>query len=819
MDWRTLAKQPVGGREWKETIKRFSGDPALSAQYLPIARTLLGGLIQQLRLGGIEQGHRVVNLPDGSKIRVLHNSGINVVEITTFPTFVEEFGGSTSGGFIFYPRTDTVPYGIYTPTGPSITYPLVSDSFRPFSNLAYKYDEATTKYELTARAPSRTQSGNQFFFDVTGTCYSWWNKAKGDGPITVYDGKAYLVNNDDILYVPMMSAGTLVMFRYPFGTTRLYPIIYTGGNPWWYPDVDYYEHIAGFWCGEVTFSDDTTQTRYVIAIASSKRQRVRFIVGINPVPTTGTYVAMTLIPTEPEFVEWKEGECQFERMQWPVRFSVHGQSAATRFYDADDVDDYKASRFTALLLAEIGIEHTLESCVLTKTKETRYDCGMVKNSYKLDYNSNTTLYVRGHGVSTGLGDGTTTFESVYGKEYTEENPELPIGLTYEGNDLKLAFMQIYQPLKTGYTYYCTANYSTNIQQDVYGGTPFQDIFSASANYTSTGGAKLSQASGVLGIKLDDKVVYTVPESSFAEQELISNKTQNHNIFSSNTHSGFESSNDTIRTIRNDSKTKYNSAYYFVVTFFDIKRKILLSSKTESGYVREGFYDYTSHSYDNTNDVRTTGSSVETEAYRKDVYNGSAMFMFEYKDVDQFSQSFTTDKLSFEYPYTYTYSLEVVNYTPATPEITETGVFSYVDSPPMTIGASIERALLSYIVPLYVTTPSTAASFSDETEFEPVQISNYIEALFRPMLPMALAVAIDDRVSDRNVWAYSFYIDDVIPILNLYTGLWEDLPITFIQTNSTFGPLTQHIFLLDADENITDQPVKDSTLAVYPIGLY
>lgn len=819
MDWRTLAKQLVGGREWKETIKRFSGDPALSAQYLPIARTVLGGLVQQLRLGGIEQGHRIVNLPDGSKIRVLHNSGINVIEIITYPTFVEEFGGKTSGGFIFYPRTDTVPYGIYTPTGPSITYPLVSDSFRPFSNLAYKYDEVTTKYALTARAPSRTQSGNQFFFDAAGTCYSWWHSAKGDGPITVYDGKAYLVNNDDILYVPMMSAGTIIMFRYPFGATRLYPIIYTGGNPWWYPDVNYYEHIAGYWCGEVTFSDDTTQTRYVVAVASSKRQRVRFIVGINPVPIIDTYVGMTLIPTEPEFIEWKEDECQFERIQWPVRFSVDGQSAATLFYDADDVGAFKATRFTALLLAEIGIEHTLESCVLTKTKETRYDCGMVKNSYKLDYNSNTTLYVRGHGAYTGLGDGTTTFESIYGKEYTKEHPELPIGLTYEGNDLKLAFMQIHQPLKTGSNYYGTANYSTSVQQDVYGGTPFQDIFSASANYTSMGGAKVSQASGVLEIKLDNEVVYTAPESSFAEQELVSSKTQSHTNFTSNTPDGFEFSRDTVLTTRNDSKTKYNSAYYFVVMFFDIKRKILLSSKTESGYEREGFYDYTSHTYDNTNNGRTTGNSVEAEAYRKDVYSGNAMFMFDYKDVDQFSQSFTIDKLTFEYPYTYTYSLESVGYTSATPEITETGTFGYADSPPMPISDTIERMLLSYIVPLYVTTPSTATNFSDGTEFEPVQIWNYIEALFRPMLPIAMAVAIDDRVSDRNVWAYSFYIDDVIPILNLYTGLWEDLPITFIQTNSTFGPITQHVFLLDAEGGITDQPINDPTLTVYPIGLY
>ena len=819
MDWRALAKQPVGGREWKETIKRFSGDPALSAQYLPIARVVLGGLVQQLRLGGIEQGHRIVNLPDGTKIRVLHSSGINVVEIVTYPTFVEEFGGKTEGGFIFYPRTDTVPYGIYTPTGPAISYPLASASFSPFSNLAYKYDEETTKYNLTARAPSRTQSGNQFFFDAAGTCYSWWHSAKGDGPITVYDGKAYLVNNDEILYTPMMSAGTLIMFKHSSGTFRLYPIIYTGGNPWWYPDVDYYEHIAGFWCGEVTFSDDTTQTRYVIAVASSKRQRVRFIVGINPVPTTGTYVGLTLIPTEPEFVEWKEDECQFERMQWPVRFSADGQSASTLFYDANDVDAFKATRFTALLLAEIGIEHTLESCILTKTKETRYDCGTAKDSYKLDYNSNTTLYVRGHGAYTGFGNGTTTFESIYGREYTKEHPELPIGLAYEGNDLKLAFMRVHQPLKTGSNYYGTANYSMSVQQDIYGGTPFQDIFSASVENTFTGGASIKQAAGVLEIKLDSEVIYAVPASSFVEQELTSNKTQTHTNFSSNTPEGFEFSRDTVWATRNDSKTKYNSAYYFVVTFFDIQRKILLSSKTESGYVREGFYDYTSHSYDNTNNGRTTGSSVEVEAYRKDVYSGNAGFEFEYKDVDQFGQSFTTDKVTFEYPYTYTYNLEVTGYIPATPEITQTGVFGYDDNPTMPIGSSIERTLLSYVLPLSVTTPSSATSFSGGTEFEPVQVWNYIEALFRPMLPIAMAVAIDDRVSDRNVWAYSFYIDDVIPILNLYTGMWEDLPVTFIQTNSTFGPLAQHVFMLDAQGDITDQPVNDPTLTVYPIGLY
>lgn len=89
--WKTLAKTCVLEQSWKEAICRFSGDPKLAALYLPIARKVLGGVVQQTTLGGIEQGHRIIHLPDGAIIRVIKNNDIRSIEIdVTEVNYVEE---------------------------------------------------------------------------------------------------------------------------------------------------------------------------------------------------------------------------------------------------------------------------------------------------------------------------------------------------------------------------------------------------------------------------------------------------------------------------------------------------------------------------------------------------------------------------------------------------------------------------------------------------------------------------------------------------------------------------------------------------------
>lgn len=73
---------PVSSQgEW--AAKRFYGDPQIAAQYLPVAYALLGEVKNRMTLGGITYGHRTVQLPDGTRIRVLRNFEQNIIEIDT----------------------------------------------------------------------------------------------------------------------------------------------------------------------------------------------------------------------------------------------------------------------------------------------------------------------------------------------------------------------------------------------------------------------------------------------------------------------------------------------------------------------------------------------------------------------------------------------------------------------------------------------------------------------------------------------------------------------------------------------------------------
>jgi hypothetical protein len=91
-DWRQQAKNSLNTRNYKETIKRFNGDPKLAAAYLPIAQTILGGVINRAMLGGIGYSARLIKLSDGTTIKVTTNSGINCIEIKTQPiSYLSEF--------------------------------------------------------------------------------------------------------------------------------------------------------------------------------------------------------------------------------------------------------------------------------------------------------------------------------------------------------------------------------------------------------------------------------------------------------------------------------------------------------------------------------------------------------------------------------------------------------------------------------------------------------------------------------------------------------------------------------------------------------
>lgn len=89
MSWKDSLNVPVSSQgEW--TAKRFYGDPQLAAAYLPVAYALLGSVKNRMAYGGVWYGHQQIELPDGTRIRVLRNRNQNIVEIDTSSTAEEE---------------------------------------------------------------------------------------------------------------------------------------------------------------------------------------------------------------------------------------------------------------------------------------------------------------------------------------------------------------------------------------------------------------------------------------------------------------------------------------------------------------------------------------------------------------------------------------------------------------------------------------------------------------------------------------------------------------------------------------------------------
>lgn len=118
-------------REYHEVRKGLNGDPAdpasseAAAPYVGVARTLLGQMKNQMRLGGLDHMTRTVNLPDGTSIQVLSSNGQDTIRITAAGTApqaqeVEEFEPPTSE----IPGIDLVDVEppVFGPVGAFIVY-------------------------------------------------------------------------------------------------------------------------------------------------------------------------------------------------------------------------------------------------------------------------------------------------------------------------------------------------------------------------------------------------------------------------------------------------------------------------------------------------------------------------------------------------------------------------------------------------------------------------------------------------------------------------------------------------------------------------
>lgn len=216
MTWKDSLNLPVSAQgEW--AAQRFYGNPEIAALYLPVAYAVLGGVKNQMALSEVSYGHRMVNLPDGTQIRVIRNGDQNIVEINVFHT--ERFRKLTEGahGFCFHPKTisnldgwlyddagniilnDSMfllnyyfksPFGLFASDCFGMVY-YSSISVEEHRKVIELYEVVFGVYKL---------SGNQFFYSGD-EVYSFFHSAGGDLPMPK---EANIKNIGSSLFTPFL---------------------------------------------------------------------------------------------------------------------------------------------------------------------------------------------------------------------------------------------------------------------------------------------------------------------------------------------------------------------------------------------------------------------------------------------------------------------------------------------------------------------------------------------------------------------------------------------------------------------------------------
>jgi len=95
---------------------RHRGDPGAGARYLPAARLFVAQVIESMTFGNLIHASRSRVLPDGTRLRVIIDGGVPIVEITPVPAGRKEGAPEVTmivlGGVILTPRSVAYPDGL-----------------------------------------------------------------------------------------------------------------------------------------------------------------------------------------------------------------------------------------------------------------------------------------------------------------------------------------------------------------------------------------------------------------------------------------------------------------------------------------------------------------------------------------------------------------------------------------------------------------------------------------------------------------------------------------------------------------------------------
>lgn len=467
--WKQTARDTSSARNTDSTIKRFAGDPRLAAALLPLAQTILGGLLSRLALGGIAQGARAVRLSDGSIIRVVTNSGIHIIEIDC------RAASAPSGSivvFALHPHSDSAPQGWWFPTEEAtarVAMDEVEEEYYYPRHSYYSDEGVDTNFwwdiyhrphaSLTVNPQEQRCTlvmdrdiwfGNQTVYAKSGgAVWSWWHSPHGDAPL-VY-------RSDDptwhlrARHTPYLSGGLKVVVHYDPGPpaiaefATITPCVFRNSQWVW----SYSDDNIGDFSNAITANDSaiiggvypvTADRILVVVLTNAARTATLWDVTVHP-PDLSTKTSVWTATVDDE---------NTSAMRWPWRFHPDGTECSTIVAYTLDSPAGGGAKYTEYKIWTLTISYNEGTDAFSVSKAE-------SEAYYLKYKNDNVLSQSGFVVS-GVGTWTASYST--DSSVSDGFNQIPFALAYAENGTRVTAW--IDAASTVYTQSSSSSYSGSI---------------------------------------------------------------------------------------------------------------------------------------------------------------------------------------------------------------------------------------------------------------------------------------------------------------------------------------------------------------------
>jgi hypothetical protein len=558
--------------------------------------------------------------------------------------------------------------------------------------------------------------------------------------------------------------------------------------------------------------------------------------------------------TSQEFIWYNKSV--YETASWPIRFNSLGTEAAVIVPTASDSEDYKGvfgnlswSFYDQLVVCKISIEHIKDGAIITKT-ETPYSTGLVEytQSYSATGENRVVTIIVG-----GSGQPVKFFEKDYLSEDTSSirflspsKNRIPIALNYNTTD-ELSYL--YADLDTvekaqGGT--VTATRRVDMREFFNDGIDFIVDYTEDFNVTGVSESSAGDISTFLfvdplnirtveayvkSISTVDRVIYErdptwtgIIGTTTYTQAITRDASTTRPARFSNDITGYDTTTQERvgNIIADGSKIKKRENLTF--KHIDLNDNYYVISKiglendyyaTTNKYELNSVFGEATEIFSAVNTINYTGNgNSSTDAESSTTVTGTATFK---NGVD--ARLYSTDG---EEVTEFFHDISDNNKTvPVDNELFYPGTSNLYN--PDVYGISAFAKFTGAFDPNIIAQAYSAGFTTPQVFKTPKKFYlNFLFKLFSVEAPLSYSYCKDPRIEERKVWAHSYEVDYeiLVPYGSSFDDVYADpIIIKSQKAEASFGSLNQHVFLLDADGNITDQPVTDPTLTVYPIGLY